>query len=29
VTGNEEKMDVERPASFRNPDQSYTPEVDR
>ena len=25
----EEKLDMERPASYRNPDQSYTPEVDR
>ena len=29
VTEHEEKAEVERPASFRNPDQSYTPEVDR
>ncbi|MGC2193531.1 MAG: diadenylate cyclase CdaA [Terriglobales bacterium] len=29
VTENEDKADVERPASLRNPDQSYTPEVDR
>jgi hypothetical protein len=29
VSGNEENEGAERPASLRNPDQSYTPEVDR
>jgi hypothetical protein len=29
IATEEEKMDLERPASYRNSDQSYSPEVDR